>query len=292
MNNEGKEKKEVIFSLNNVGYTYPDGTVALENINMKIYKGEILAIIGSNGAGKTTLLKIIDGLEFPDSGEIYFEGEKLTEKKLRNKEFMKYFRSKVGFVFQDPDIMLFSPTVWDDVAFGPLHLYSKEEALDLTEKTIDELKITNLKDRHPYNISGGEKKKASIASVLSMIPDVILMDEPASYLDPRNKRYIKELIKELNKKSKTIVFVSHDPSLVSIADRCYVLNKTIVYEGSPKEVFSNIELLKNENLDVPEIAKLFKRLQDKFGNEVIPYIPINEDEACELMEKLMKNFKK
>ncbi|WP_421077423.1 energy-coupling factor ABC transporter ATP-binding protein [Methanothermococcus sp. Ax23] len=285
------KKNKKIFELKNLSYKYPDGTLALSNINMNIYGGEILAIIGSNGAGKTTLLKILNGLEFPSSGEIYFEGKKLTEKVLMKKSSMKYFRSKVGFVFQDPDIMLFSPTVWDDVAFGPLHLYSKEKAVKITDKTLRDMNIYGLRDKHPYNISGGEKKKASIASVISIEPEIILMDEPTSYLDPKSKRYIINLIKKLNNEGKTIIFVSHDPNLVSIADRCYVLNKTIIFEGSPKDVFSNIELLEKENLDVPEIAKLFKKIKDEFNDKLnIDEIPNTVDEAYDLLKSILKQY--
>ncbi|WP_292460665.1 energy-coupling factor ABC transporter ATP-binding protein [Methanothermococcus sp.] len=292
INNDNVNKninKEIIFKLKNVSYKYPDGTLALDKINMEVYRGEILAIIGSNGAGKTTLLKILNGLEFPSNGEVYFEGKKLTEKILTNKESMKYFRSRVGFVFQDPDIMLFSPTVWDDVAFGPLHLYSKEKAINSTDKTLKDMNIYKLKDKHPYNISGGEKKKASIASVMSIEPEVILMDEPTSYLDPKSKKYIIQLIKKLNKMGKTIVFVSHDPNLISVADMCYVLNKKIIFSGYPRDVFSNVELLERENLDVPEITKLFKKIKDDLGNNNIDKIPINIDEGYELLKSILNN---
>jgi cobalt/nickel transport system ATP-binding protein len=278
-----------VFELKNVSYKYPDGTLALDNINMNIYRGEILAIIGSNGAGKTTLLKILNGLEFPNNGEVYFEGKKLTDRVISRKESMKYFRSKVGFVFQDPDIMLFSPTVWDDVAFGPLHLHSREKAEEITNKTLNDMGIFSLRDKHPYNISGGEKKKASIASVMSLEPEVILMDEPTSYLDPKSKKYVIDLIKNLNKDGKTIIFVSHDPNLVSIADRCYVLNKTIVFEGNPKDVFSNIELLEKENLDVPDIAKLFRMIKNEFGNVVdFEDMPNTVDEAYNILKNILE----
>lgn len=289
MKNSVDTKNKKIFELKNISYKYPDGTLALNNVNMDIYNGEILAIVGSNGAGKTTLLKILNGLEFPSSGVVYFEGKKLTEKVIMKKNSMKYFRSKVGFVFQDPDIMLFSPTVWDDVAFGPLHLYSKEKAKDLTDKTLKDMNIYKLKDKHPYNISGGEKKKASIASVISIEPEVILMDEPTSYLDPKSKKYVIDLIKKLNNEGKTIIFVSHDPNLVSIADRCYVLNKTVVFEGSPKDVFSNIELLEKENLDIPEITKLFKMIKNEFGDKLnIDELPYTVDGAYKLILPILK----
>ncbi|WP_456372089.1 energy-coupling factor ABC transporter ATP-binding protein [Methanocaldococcus sp.] len=279
-----------LYELKNVYYQYPDGTVALDNINMKIYEGEVVAIIGPNGAGKTTLLKILDALEFPKKGEVYFEGKKLEERLLNDLEFMKYFRKKVGFIFQDPDTMLFSPTVWDDVAFAPLHLYDKDTAIKVTEKVINEMNLNHIKDKHPYNISGGEKKKSSIAAVLSITPDVILMDEPTSYLDPKSRNYIINLIKDLKSKNKTIVFVSHDPNLITLADRCYILNKKIIAEGTPKEIFSNVEILEKNNLDVPEITKLFKLLlddKDLISKINIDNLPITVDEAYNILRDLL-----
>ncbi|WP_456374173.1 energy-coupling factor ABC transporter ATP-binding protein [Methanocaldococcus sp.] len=279
-----------LYELKNVYYQYPDGTVALDNINMKIYEGEVVAIIGPNGAGKTTLLKILDALEFPKKGEVYFEGKKLEERLLNDIEFMKYFRKKVGFIFQDPDTMLFSPTVWDDVAFAPLHLYDKDTAIKVTEKVINEMNLNHIKDKHPYNISGGEKKKSSIAAVLSITPDVILMDEPTSYLDPKSRNYIINLIKDLKSKNKTIVFVSHDPNLITLADRCYILNKKIIAEGTPKEIFSNVEILEKNNLDVPEITKLFKLLlddKDLISKINIDNLPITVDEAYNILRDLL-----
>ncbi|CAB3289324.1 Sulfate-transporting ATPase [Methanocaldococcus lauensis] len=281
-----------LYELKNVYYQYPDGTIALDNINMKIYEGEVVAIIGPNGAGKTTLLKILDALEFPKKGEVYFEGKKLEERLLNDIEFMKYFRKKVGFIFQDPDTMLFSPTVWDDVAFAPLHLYDKDTAIKVTEKVINEMNLNHIKDKHPYNISGGEKKKSSIAAVLSITPDVILMDEPTSYLDPKSRNYIINLIKDLKSKNKTIVFVSHDPNLITLADRCYILNKKIIAEGTPKEIFSNVEILEKNNLDVPEVTKLFKLLlddKDLISKINIDNLPITVDEAYNILKDLLKS---
>ncbi|XRO75057.1 energy-coupling factor ABC transporter ATP-binding protein [Methanocaldococcus sp. 28A] len=285
---------KTLYELRNVSYYYPDGTVALEDVNLKIYDGEVVAIIGPNGAGKTTLLKILDALEFPQKGEVYFEGKKLSESLLNNKEFMSYFRKKVGLIFQDPDIMLFNPTVWDDIAFAPLHLYrDKEKAIEVTDKVINEMKLNHIKDKHPYNISGGEKKKSSIAAVMSIEPDVILMDEPTSYLDPKSRNYIINLIKNLKSKNKTIIFVSHDPNLITLADRCYILNKRLIAEGSPREIFNNIELLEKNNLDVPEITKLFKLLvNDKdIGKKLnINNLPITVEEAYNILKFLLKDM--
>ena len=274
-----------IYKLVEVSYRYPNGSIALDNVSLNIYKNEIVAILGPNGAGKTTLLKILDGLVFPDKGEVYFEGRKLTEEILRDKNLMKEFRRKVGFVFQNPDVMLFNPTVWDEVAFSPLHLYSKEKAIEVTDKTLKDMKIYHLKDRHPYNLSGGEKKKVSISCILSIEPEVILMDEPTSALDPKSRAEIISLIKSFKDNGKTVVLVTHDINLACLADRCYVLNKKVIFEGKVKDLFSlNLDEL---NLDVPEISKLFIKLKNMGYS--IDEIPITLDEAVEVLLKLLKN---
>ncbi|NPA63184.1 MAG: ABC transporter ATP-binding protein [Methanococci archaeon] len=271
-----------IYKVVDVSYKYPNGSTALEDVNLNIYKNEIVAILGPNGAGKTTLLKIMNGLVFPSSGEIYFEGKKLTDEILRNKELMKEFRRKVGFVFQNPDVMLFNPTVWEEVAFSPLHLYSKEKAIEKTDETLKNMKIYHLKDRHPYNLSGGEKKKVSISCILSVEPDVILMDEPTSALDPKSRLEVMDLIRSFKDSGKTVVIVTHDLNLACLADRCYVLNKKVIFDGKVKDLFSlNLDEL---NLDVPDVSKLFLKLKER-GYDVD--IPTTIDEAVDYLSKIM-----
>ncbi len=273
-----------VYKLIDVSYKYPNGVVALENVNLTIYKNEIVTILGPNGAGKTTLLKILDGLIFPSKGEVYFEGKLLTEKLLTDKKLMADFRKKVGFVFQNPDVMLFNPTVWDEVAYSPLHLYSKEKALEVTDKVLKDMKIYHLKDRHPYNLSGGEKKKVSIACILSIEPEVILMDEPTASLDPKSRNEVINLIKSFKEKGKTVILITHDVNIASLADRCYVLNKKIIFEGTPKELFSlDLDEL---NLDVPDVSKLFIKLKNMGYN--INEIPLTVDEAVNLLTKKFK----
>ncbi|EHP88589.1 energy-coupling factor ABC transporter ATP-binding protein [Methanotorris formicicus] len=274
-----------IYKLIDVSYRYPNGVLALDNVNLSVYKNEIVAILGPNGAGKTTLLKILDGLVFPDKGEVYFEGRRLTDEILTNKELIMEFRRKVGFVFQNPDVMLFNPTVWDEVAFSPLHLYSKEKALEVTDKVLEDMKIYHLKDRHPYNLSGGEKKKVSISCILSVEPEVILMDEPTSALDPKSRIEVIKLIKSFKENGKTVILITHDVNITSLADRCYVLNKKIIFEGTPKELFS-LDLDKL-NLDVPDVSKLFIRLRNMGYN--VGDIPLTINEAVDLLLKMLKN---
>ncbi len=269
-----------IYEVRDVSYTYPTGKTALKDISMEIYSGEIVAVVGPNGAGKTTLLKILDGLIFPQKGEVRFMGKPLTEEVLTDEKEMAWFRSRVGFLFQNPDIMLFSPTVLEDVAFGPLHLYDREKALAITESIMKKLGIYHLRDRHPYNLSGGEKKKASIAAVLALDPEVILLDEPTRDLDLKNRNYVLELIQELRDSGKTIVMATHDLRAIRLADRCYIINTSLVFSGTPRELFSREDLLENANLEIPEIIRLLRMVG-------IDEVPLTLDEAASLLKERM-----
>lgn len=243
-----------IFELENVNYAYLNKFPALRDINLSINRGEQIVFLGSNGSGKSTLLKILNGLYFPSSGKIRAFGQLLTEEIMDGAggEFTKYFREKVGFVFQDSDVQLFSPIVWDEIAFGPLQLDLPIDEVERRVKDVIEmLGIENLKDRAPYTLSGGEKKKVAIASVLSLNPDVLLLDEPTNGLDPRTQRWLVELMQELRNAGKTIITATHDLSIVEeIADRVIVLSEDhkIAADDTPDAILSNIDLLLSVNL--------------------------------------------
>jgi len=270
---------QLLFDLNEVSYEYPNGMKALEDINIRIYRGERVVILGPNGAGKTTLLKILDALVPPSSGRVKAFDMILDERSVKRDIYS--FRRKVGFVFQDPDVMLFSPTVRDDIAFGLLHLgISDEEVKERVERVLDLFGIEKIKDKHPYNLSGGEKRKAAIAAVLSIDPDVLLFDEPTADLDPKSRSELIGIINQLNAEGKTIIIATHDVNAVpDLADRVYVLNKRIIGEGTPREIFSDVTLLKEANLEVPEILKLFEVLKC-FGYNC-EELPLSIDEAIE-----------
>ncbi|WP_297487711.1 ABC transporter ATP-binding protein [Thermococcus sp.] len=263
-----------VYELRGVSYRYPTGSWALKGVDMRVERGETLAIVGPNGAGKTTLLKIMDALVMPTEGEVFFEGEPVTEETMTDRGF----RRKVGFLFQSPDVMLFSATVLEDVAFGPVHLWGKEKGLEKAREALKLLGIENLADRHPYSLSGGEKKKASIAAVLSMEPEVLLLDEPTRDLDLRNRNFVLEMIKRWKREGKTVVVVSHDLRLIRLADRVYVINGEVLFEGTPGELFSRPELVERANLDVPEIVRLFHRLG-------IEEVPMSVEEAAEILKR-------
>lgn len=243
---------DTIFEVKDLSYTYAGNIKALEKIDLTINSGERVAVLGANGSGKSTLLKLLDGLVFPSQGQILAFGKPLTEKSLRDGPFSFEFRRRVGLVFQDPDVQLFSPTVWDDVTFGPLQLQcSREEVIARAEQAISLMGISHLKDRPPYRLSGGEKKKVSIASVLSLGPEVLLLDEPTAGLDPRSQGNLIDFLMHWPDEGGTLIFSTQDLDMVEeVADRVVVLGegRRIVADGKPGEFLAQREFLLSTNL--------------------------------------------
>jgi cobalt/nickel transport system ATP-binding protein len=241
-----------IFELSAVSYRYHASIPAIEGISLSIQSGESLAILGANGSGKSTLLHMLDGLIFPSSGVVRAFGDVLTEDKLETDAFRHFFRSRVGFVFQNPDIQLFCPKVYDEIAFGPLQLGLPEgEVVKRVDDVLEMLGISSLKDRTPNQLSGGEKKRVAIASVLSLNPLVLLMDEPTSSLDLRTRHWLIGLISELRKAGKTIITTTHDISLVKrISSRVIVLGEdhSLIADGTPPEIITDHDLLHQANI--------------------------------------------
>jgi cobalt/nickel transport system ATP-binding protein len=250
---------EDIISLKNIDYSYYGKIPALKNINLSIKKGEMFSIIGLNGCGKSTLLHIINALVFPDSGDVLFEGNPVTEKSLRDNSFGKQFRQRMGYIFQNPDIQLFCPSVFDELLFGPLQLNLPIEiALERAEQTLLFLGIGYLRERPVYMLSGGEKKRVAIASVLTLNPDILLVDEPLSSLDPKTQTFFIELLLELNDAGKTIIFTTHHLDLIDhLQPRVAVLSEehTIQKTGPASEILGDEELLISVNLIHEHIHK-------------------------------------
>lgn len=250
---------EEIISLKNINYSYYGKIPALKNINLTVNKGEMFSIIGLNGSGKSTLLHIINALIFPDSGNVLFDGSPVTEKSLTDKSFGIQFRQRMGYIFQNPDIQLFCPTVFDELLFGPLQLnLSLDEAKERAEQTLSYLGIGYLRERPVYMLSGGEKKRVAIASVLTMNPDVLLVDEPLSSLDPKTQTFFIELLLELNQAGKTIIFTTHQLDLIEhLQPRVAVLSDehTIRKTGTASEILDDQELLISVNLIHEHIHK-------------------------------------
>lgn len=235
-----------------LSYSYLDRFPALTDVSIDVAAGEMLALLGPNGCGKSTLLKILDGLVFPSAGTFHAFGELVTEDNLEDEQFSSGFRSRVGFVFQNSDSQVFSPSVREEVAFGCLQLgMSQEETLARVGDTLRMLDIEDLADRAPFQLSGGQKKRVAIASVLVMNPDVLLFDEPTAALDPRTQQWLIELMIELNNAGKTIVLATHDlDSLDVLAHRCVVFaeDHTILTSGTPAEILGRRDLLLEANL--------------------------------------------
>ena len=239
-----------LFDLRGVRFDY-DGIVALREVSLAIAAGQRVAIVGANGSGKSTLLRLLDGLCFPSSGTISFLGDDLSADRLQGNGFALGFRRKVALVFQNPDVQIFNPTVFDEVAFGPLQLqWSRDEVLRRVGETMEFMGITQLKDRPPHRLSGGEKKRVALASVLVLDPEVLLLDEPTAALDPKSQSQLIDLIQGWKSTSKTVVTATHQLDIVEdIADLVYVMQEgAIVGSGVPSDVLNDYELLLRANL--------------------------------------------
>jgi cobalt/nickel transport system ATP-binding protein len=238
--------------LEHVSYRYHYGITAIADVSLSVTEGQRFAVIGSNGSGKSTLLHIMDGLLEPDQGTVHFRGRQVSEHSLKDGDFLRYFRGRVGYVFQDPDVQLFCPTVLDELLFGPLQLgLPEEEALARADEVIDMLGLAQLRDRPPFMLSGGEKKRVALGSVLTMNPELLLLDEPGNGLDPRTQTFLLELVFALSEAGKTIVLATHDLALVSeLQCEVAVLSEEHGIErvGPADEVLEDEELLLRVNL--------------------------------------------
>ena len=241
-----------MFVLDGVSYSYPSGEEALAGIDMSIEQGEKVVLLGANGCGKSTLLKLLNGLLFPQQGTIHCCGVQLSEETLRRESFTHDFRRRVAFVFQNSEAQLFNSSVWEEIAFGPLQMgIGEDEVRRRVDDVIAMLGLGHVRERPPFKLSGGEKKKVAIASVLSINPQVILMDEPTNGLDPRTQSWLIGLIKQLGAAGKSLVISTHHLDIVEeIADRVIVFGEDhrLVASGSPAEILSDRELLLAVNL--------------------------------------------
>jgi cobalt/nickel transport system ATP-binding protein len=241
---------EPVFRLRGVRYVYAGRQTALDGVDLEVRPGERLALLGANGSGKSTLLKLLDGIIGPSDGEMRALGRDVAAVAAGEDAFR--FHREVGLVFQDPDIQLFSATVFDDVAFGPLQLgLAHDEVKARVDEALAEMDIAHLADRAPFELSGGEKKRAAIASVLSLRPDVVLLDEPTASLDPRTKWVLVNLIARLGEAGRTLVTATHDLDIVPlIAERVVVLgeDRRVLADGTPEEILDDRRLLLRANL--------------------------------------------
>jgi len=245
-----EDQAEPLFRLKGVRYAYAGRQLALDGIDLDIRAGERVVLLGANGSGKSTLLKLLDGIVAPSEGEMRALGHDVAAVAAGEDAFR--FHREVGLVFQDPDIQLFSATVFDDVAFGPLQLgLPKEEVRGRVDEALAAMEIAHLADRAPFELSGGEKKRAAIASVLSLRPEVILLDEPTASLDPRTRWLLVDLVARLGAAGRTLITATHELDIVPIiADRVVVLgeDRRVLADGSPAAVLADRDLLLRANL--------------------------------------------
>ncbi|MGP8022581.1 MAG: ATP-binding cassette domain-containing protein [Methanobacterium sp.] len=266
---------KTIIETENMCYTYPDGTSALQDINIEIKKGERAAIIGSNGAGKSTLFLHFNGILKPTSGLIKIDGEPLNYKK----NGLLRTRQKVGIVFQNPDDQLFAPTVEEDVAFGPINLGIPIEEVDKRVKeSLEMVGMSGLEKKPPHHLSGGQKKRVAIAGILAMKPEIMVMDEPTTGLDPQGAKQIMSLLFQLNRDDMSIIISSHDVEMITqFADKIFVLHEgEFIGQGSPEEIFNNPQLVEKANLVLPKSAALLHLLK---GSGFSCDIKLTVDEA-------------
>jgi cobalt/nickel transport system ATP-binding protein len=220
------KQQEAVIRLDQVCYAY-DEIVALRYITMQAVRGECVVLWGPNGCGKSTLLKLLNGLIFPQEGSYHFFGKEINAQTLKDTAFEKWFHQKIGFIFQDADVQLFCSNVQEEIAFGPSHMgLSPEEVDRRTGDILRLLDIEHLKDRAPYHLSGGEKRKVSIGCILSMNPEVLVLDEPLAGLDQKSQIWLTAFLKDLKTAGKTLVLSTHNEALAhSMADRILYMNE-------------------------------------------------------------------
>jgi cobalt/nickel transport system ATP-binding protein len=241
-----------VFECTDLHFAYLDRFPALAGVDLRVERGETVALLGANGCGKSTLLKLLDGLLFADRGTFRAFGAEVTEDKLEDEQFNRGFRARVGFVFQNSDAQVFSPSVREEVAFGCLQLgLDRPTTTARVDDVLSMLDIADLADRAPFQLSGGQKKRVAIASVLVMNPEVLLFDEPTAALDPRTQFWLIELLEQLRGAGKTIVLATHDlDTLPDLADRCVVFSEQhrVIADAPTAEVLDDRDLLLSANL--------------------------------------------
>ncbi|UOE92028.1 ATP-binding cassette domain-containing protein [Alkalihalobacillus sp. LMS39] len=264
--------------IENVTYKYQDGTTALNELCLIIPMGAKVALLGPNGAGKSTLLHHLNGLKLPQSGDVKIMDLPLTKRNL------KEIRKKVGLVFQDPDDQVFSSTVIEDVQFGPRNLgMTEEEIEDVSRASLGSVGMLEFKEKPPFHLSYGQKKRVAIAGILAMKPDIVVLDEPMSYLDPQGKDEIAALLQGLNIMGKTILLSTHDVDFAASWADMIILMKDgkILATGGP-ELLVKEECIREAKLHLPTIARLFRMLN-------VDPLPLNEQEAIRVLYRMMED---
>jgi cobalt/nickel transport system ATP-binding protein len=269
-----------------VQYAYADGPKALKDIDVAVNGGKKIALVGPNGAGKSTLMLMFNGTLRPTSGEVLFKGTPLKY----SSSALREIRRRVGMVFQNPDDQIFAPTVYQDVAFGPVNLGFPREKVDrYVDYALSYVGMSGYERRPPHHLSGGEKKRVAIAGVLAMEPEVMILDEPTSNLDPASAEEMMEMLDELNCGGKTIIISTHDVELAyRWADEVILMGGGMLLKvGSPSQVFDNPEMVSRARLKLPQIMEIYRELA---GRGLIngSRIPGNVLELTDLIESRIR----
>lgn len=254
--------KEVLVEIKNLKFSYPTGEEALKGIDLKIYRGERLAILGANGSGKSTFFLNLNGVLTPQEGEIYYKGQRIGSRK----KDLNRLRRHIGIVFQNADNQIVASTVEGEVSFGPMNLnLTKREVRDRVEEALERMNLLDFKARAPHYLSGGEKKRVTVADVIAMHPDIFVFDEPTAALDPMGAETLEETLKLLSKADKTIVISTHMVDFAwRWADRIVVFSDgRILGEGKPIDIFENKELLRKAHLKKPVLLEVTEILLRK-----------------------------
>lgn len=271
-----------VLQADQITYGYPQGQLALTNVSFSIPDNAKIAIIGANGAGKSTLLLTLNGMIKPTSGEIRYHGTPLTY----SRSSLREIRRRVGFVFQDPDRQIIAPTVWQDVAFGPVNLgYSGEKLQESVTTALHQVGLEGFERRPPHMLSGGEKKRVAIAGILAMDPEVLILDEPTSMLDPAGSEDIMDLLEELHQLGKTIIISTHDVELAyAWAETIILMEKgEIIACGTPEQAFADKDLVRRARLRNPVIVDLYNELVRR-GLRKNPVMPRSVLDMIQIIE--------
>jgi len=274
--------KNLILKVEELYYIYGNGKSALDGVSVNIYEGEKIAVIGSNGSGKSTFFLNVDGVLTPERGKIIYRGTVI------NKKNLKELRKNIGIVFQDADNQIIASTVRAEVGFGPMNLkLPKEEVLKRVEEALAYMNITDLKDRPPHYLSGGEKKRVSIADIIAMKSEIIIFDEPTAALDPLNALMLEEVLVKLGLEGKTMLISTHDVDFAyRWAERVLVFCQgKIIADGAPLEIFQNKEVLKKANLKQPIMLEVYESLVEKHLLEDTKAYPKSIEEFKKTLEK-------
>ena len=234
--------------IEDLAFAYPDGNQALFGVNLKVKRGERVALLGPNGAGKTTLILHLNGILNSGHGRV-FVADKLVDTK--DKDGLKQIRSKIGIVFQDPDDQLFMPTVGQDVAFGPYNMGARDSELDkIVDDALSLVGMLEYKDRPPHHLSFGQRRRVAVATVLAMKPEILVLDEPSSNLDPASRRELADILRSLE---ITMIMVTHDlPYAYELCERSLILSGGVIEsDGKTKDILMDVELLKKHRLEMP-----------------------------------------